>query len=75
MVYSASTTLLYLLEHPEDRENAQPVFGRAPARTSGLRWPTLRRTAWSARSAEPARSESITTPDCGQLQSQGSLAT
>ncbi len=72
MVYSASTTLLYLLEHPEDRDNAQPVFGRAPARASGFRWPTLRRFA---RSAESARSASANTPDCGQLQPQGSLAT
>ena len=69
MVYSASTTLMYLLEHPEDRDNAQPAFGRAATRASRFRWPTLRR------SAEPARAASVATPDCAQLQSEGSLAT
>jgi hypothetical protein len=70
MVYSASTTLMYLLEHPEERVNARPDRVRTAALLSRFRWPTLRR---SARSAEPARSASAATPDCGQLQSQGSL--
>jgi hypothetical protein len=68
MVYSASTTLMYLLEHPEDRDNAQPALGRTAARASRFRWPTLRRSARATQSASAA------TPDCAQLQSQGSLA-
>jgi hypothetical protein len=71
MVYSASITLMYLLEHPEDRDNAQPALGRTAARASRFRWPTLRR---SARSARATQSASAATPDCAQLQSQGSLA-
>jgi hypothetical protein len=68
MFYSASITLMYLLEHPEDRANARPARARTAARASSFRWPTLRRSDRSARSASAA------TPDCAQLQSQGSLA-
>ena len=74
MVYSASTTLLYLLEHPEKRANAHPARARTAERAIHLRWPTLRRTVESAGSAESAQSASAATLDCGQLQSQGSLA-
>jgi hypothetical protein len=66
MVYSASTTLLYLLEHPENRVNARPA-----ERASRFRFPSLRR---SVKSAESARSASAATLDCGPLQSQSSLA-
>jgi hypothetical protein len=68
MVYSASTTLMYLLEHPENRADARSAPARTTERASRFRWPTLR---WSARTAQSA---SAATPDCGQLQSQGSLA-
>ena len=69
MVYSASTTLLYLLEHPENRVNARRARSRTAERASRFRWPALRRTAKSTRAA------SAGTPDCAQLQPQGSLAT
>jgi hypothetical protein len=68
MVYSASTTLLYLLEHPENRAAARSAPATTAGRAISFRWPALRRRAESVRTA------STTTLDCGQLQSRGSLA-